>query len=307
MKLHVHVGVHKTATTYLQGQLAKKRQELNQVGVGVMALSKFRPFFTRHLMDHPVGEFRIEDHLEKFFGDGVPEDISGLILSDENLVGLCNGFISHGKVYRGSDDRLNRLRELLAGHEVTMFMAIRSYDSFTSSAYCEAMRHTQQFVRFNSFRSKFDIESLRWPAMIGRFVAALQPAEVKLWRFEDFRQHSDSIVKALAFGADVGEQPEQPKAERPSFSAPAVSVLETVAKRHGLKTAAELVNAVSEALPKGSGEGEYPAFDPWTEAEHESMTSLYNEDCAAIPAQYWFVPPGAPVGAEKRPQVATIV
>ena len=306
MKLHVHVGVHKTATTYLQGQLSKKKQQLNQAGVGAMGLGEFRPFFTRHLMELPVGQFRIEDHLEKFFGDGVPDDISGLILSDENLIGLCNGFISYGKAYRGSDERLNRLRELLAGHEVTMFMAIRSYDSFTSSAYCEAMRHTQQFVRFNAFRTKFDIESLRWPAMIGRFVAALQPAEVKLWRFEDFRQHSDSIFKALAFGADVGKQPEQPKAERQSFSAAAVSVLETLAKRHGPKTAAELVDAVSEGLPKGPGKGEYPAFDPWTAAEHQSMTSLYDEDCAAIPAKYWLVPPGAPVGAEKRSQVAAV-
>ena len=306
MKLHVHLGVHKTATTYLQGLLAKKKQRLNQAGVGAMGLGEFRPFFTRYLMDHPVGEFRIEDHLEKFFGDGAPADVRGLILSDENLVGLCNGLIAHGKAYRRSDSRLNRLRELLAGHEVTMFMAVRSYDSFTSSAYCEAMRHSQHFVTFDSFRSKFDIESLRWPAMIRRFSAALQPAEVKLWRFEDFREQSDHIFKALAFGVEAGKQPEQPKAERPSFSGAAVTVLETLAKRHGPKAAAELVDAVSEGLPKGSGKGEYPAFDPWAAEEHRSMIGLYDEDCAAIPAKLWLIPPGAPVVAGKRTQGAAV-
>jgi hypothetical protein len=306
MKLHVHVGVHKTATTYLQGQLAKKKQQLNQAGVGAMALGEFRPFFTRHLMDHPVGEFRIENHLEKFFDGGVPDKIRGLVLSDENLIGLCNGLISYGKAYRGSEARLERLRELLAGHEVTMFMAIRSYDGFTSSAYCEAMRHTQQFVRFDSFRSKFDREALRWPAMIRRFSAALRPVETKLWRFEDFRQQSDAIFDALAFGVDVGEQPEQPKAERPSFSGAAVSALEAIAKRHGQKTAAELVNAVSEGLPKGAGKGEYPAFDPWSADEHRSMAKLYDEDCAAIPAKYWLIPPGAPVASEKRAQPVAV-
>jgi hypothetical protein len=305
MKLHVHVGVHKTATTYLQGQLAKKKTELNQAGVGAMGLGEFRPFFTRHLMDHPVGTFRIEDHLEKFFVGAAPADIRGLVLSDENLIGQCNGLIAHGKAYPSSEVRLKRLKELLAGHEVTMFMALRSYDSFTSSAYCEAMRHTQQFVKFGAFRSKFDIESLRWPAMVQRFVAALQPAKVKLWRFEDFRQQSEPVFNALAFGVETAKQPEQPRAERPSFSGAAVSVLETLAKRHSPKTAAELVGAVSDSLPKGSGKGEYPAFDPWGAEEHASMVKLYDEDCAALPAEYWLIPPGTPVSADQKAPVAT--
>jgi hypothetical protein len=306
MKLHVHVGVHKTATTYLQGQLAKKKTELNQAGIGAMGLGEFRPFFTRHLMDYPVETFRIEDHLGKFFAGDAPADIRGLVLSDENLVGLCNGLIANGKPYRNSEARLNRLRKLLAGHEVTMFMALRSYDSFTSSAYCEAMRHTQQFVGFNSFRTKFDIEGLRWPAMVQRFAAALQPARVRLWRFEDFRQHSDRVFCELAFDCDTGKSPHEPKAERPSFSGAAVSVLEMLAKRHSPKTAAELVSAVSEGLPKGSGKGEYPAFDPWSAEERGSMATLYDEDCAAIPAEYWLIPPGTPVAAEKKTQVAAV-
>jgi hypothetical protein len=306
MKLHVHVGVHKTATTYLQGQLATRKAELNQAGVGAMSLGEFRPFFTRHLMDHPVGTFRIEDHLEKFFGGAAPADIRGLVLSDENLIGLCNGFIGSGKPYRSSEVRLKRLKELLAGHEVTMFMALRSYDSFTSSAYCEAMRHTQQFVKFGAFRSKFDIESLRWPAMVQRFAAALQPAKIKLWRFEDFRRQSDRVFRELVFNCDTGPQPHEPKAERPSFSGAAVKVLETIAKRHDQKTAAGLVGAVSESLPKGLGKGEYPAFDPWGGEEHASMAKLYDEDCAALPAEYWLVPPGTPVSADQKAPVVTV-
>jgi hypothetical protein len=306
MKLHVHVGVHKTATTYLQGQLAKKKPQLHQAGVGAMGLGEFRPFFTRHLMDHPVGTFRIEDHLEKFFGGKVPADIRGLILSDENLIGLCNQFIAQGRPYHNSEGRLKRLKRLLAGHEVTMFMALRCYDGFTSSSYCEAMRHTQQFVGFDEFHAKFDIESLRWPAMVRRFVAALQPAKVRLWRFEDFRLHSDRIFQELAFGYDASKQIHEPKAERPSFSGAAVSVLEMIAKRHDPETAAGLVGAVNEALPKGSGKGEYPAFDPWSAEERGSMATLYDEDCAAIPAEYWLIPPGAPVAAEKKTQVAAV-
>jgi hypothetical protein len=306
MKLHVHVGVHKTATTYLQGQLARRKPQLHQAGIGAMGLGEFRPFFTRHLMGHPVATFRIEDHLEKFFGSRVPVDIRGLVLSDENLIGLTNQFILHGKPYHVAEVRLKHLKQLLAGHEVTMFMALRCYDGFTSSSYCEAMRHTQHFDTFASFRAKFDLESLRWPAMVRRFVAALQPAQVRLWRFEDFRQHSDRVFRELAFGYDISKQTHEPRGERPSFSGAAVSVLEAIAKHHDPQTAAGLVDTVSAALPKGAGKGEYPAFDPWSADEHNSMAALYDQDCAAIPTGYWLIPPGAPVAAQRTAQVATV-
>src|SRR6202000_1132004 len=100
MKLHVHVGVHKTATTYLQALIAKNGQSLNSTGVGMVPLYPFRSFFTRNLMQFVPGEFRIEDHLERFFERGIPPSIRGLILSDENLVGICKGLVSHGKPYQ---------------------------------------------------------------------------------------------------------------------------------------------------------------------------------------------------------------
>jgi hypothetical protein len=181
---------------------------------------------------------------------------------------------------------------------VTMYMSIRSYGPYTSSAYCEAMRHTPEFVAFKKFRACFDIEALRWPAMIERFAAALKPAEIKLWRFEDFRDHSEAIFHDLAFGAEPGQATVDSKAERASFSEPAVTVLETLSSRLGPKMAAELVAEITDRLPKGSGKGEYPAFDPWSDEEHARMAALYDKDCAAIPPRYWLIPPGG--AAEKR-------
>jgi len=300
MKLHVHVGAHKTATTYLQGLFAKNKRLLNQAGVGAMALGQFRPFFTRNLMRFQVGEFRIEDHLDKFFVDGAPNDVRGLILSDENLIGLCNDLTATGKAYQRAEPRLKRARGLLAGHEITLFMAIRSYDDFTASAYCEAMRHTKQFDTFDAFRARFDLETLRWPKLIRRLQAALKPVEVKIWRFEDFRGHEDSVLKAIAFGADAGIKMEESKVERPSFSGAAVSILDMVSARLGPAAAAELVGPVSDILPKGAGKSHYPAFDPWSADDRRAMASLYNEDCGSIPDSMWLIPPGVGTAEKKR-------
>jgi hypothetical protein len=306
MKLHVHVGVHKTATTYLQGLFTKNKRSLNRAGVGAMALGQFRPFFTRNLMQHRVGEFRIEHHLDKFFEGGAPDDVRGLILSDENLIGLCNDLIATGKAYQRAEPRLERARGLLAGHQVTLFMAIRSYDDFTASAYCEAMRHTQQFATFDSFRARFDLETLRWPKLIRRLQAALKPADVKIWRFEDFRGHEDSVLKAIAFGADAGAKTEEAKVERPSFSGPAVSILEMISTRLGPSAAAQLVGPVSDILPKGTGNGHYPSFAPWEVDDRRAMASLYDEDCAAIPGSMWLIPLGEPLAGQPKAKVSAV-
>jgi hypothetical protein len=306
MKLHVHVGVHKTATTYLQGIFAKNKRLLNQAGVGAMALGQFRAFFTRNLMQHQVGEFRINDHLDKFFEDGAPDNVRGLILSDENLIGLCNDLIGTGKAYQRAEPRLKRARGLLAGHEITLFMAVRSYDDFTASAYCEAMRHTKQFATFDSFRARFDLKTLRWPALIKRLQAALKPTEVKIWRFEDFRGHEDSVLKAIAFGADAGAKTEDSKVERPSFSGPAVSILETISARLGPAAAAGLVGSVSDILPKGTGNGRYPSFDPWGADDRRAMASLYDEDCKSIPDDMWLIPLGKPIAGAPTAKVSAV-
>jgi hypothetical protein len=292
MQLHVHVGVHKTATTYLQGLVARNGPRLHHAGVGSMPLTPFRAFFTRNFMKFPAGYYRIEDHLDRFFPQGVPSNIRGLILSDENLIGMCNGFIVSGKPYQGAGRRLSHLKALLEGHRVTMYMSIRSYDHFIASAYCEAMRHSAEFATFASFRDKLDMESVRWPAMIEHFAAALKPAEIKLWRFEDFRDNGAAVFRDLAFGVDPGQPGADSKAERPSFSEPAVTVLETLSSRLGPKVAAEMVGEISQRLPKGSGKGEYPAFDPWSDEDHARMAALYDADCAAIPKGYWLIPPG---------------
>jgi len=299
MELHVHVGVHKTATTYLQGLVARNCRRLHNNGVGAMPLTPFRRFFTRNFMQFPAGPYRIEDHLDNFFPQGVPPNIRGLILSDENLIGICNGFVATGKPYQGAGKRLSQLKALLEGHRVTMYMSIRSYAHFASSAYCEAMRHTENFETFEAFRAKFNMESARWPAIIERFATALKPAEIKLWRLEDFRNNGDAVFRDLAFGVEPGDQGGNPKAERPSFSEPAVAVLETLAARLGPKVAAEMVNEISQRLPKGSGKGEYPAFDPWSAEDHARMAALYDQDCAAIPSHYWLIPPGAAAAKDR--------
>ncbi|MGH8868175.1 MAG: hypothetical protein ACRDYU_09280 [Actinomycetes bacterium] len=289
MRIHVHVGVHKTATTYVQGVLRHNLMALNEAGVGYVPMGTLRRWVTRQLMAYHPEDFEIEQHLDRFFPHGVPDQVTGLVLSDENLLGDCQTFVRTGCPYPRLEDRLGQLGRLLSGHEVSLFCAIRGYESFPASAYCEGMRHAG-FVPFTEFESRIDWQALHWPVILERMERALRPTELRVWRLEDFRGHAGQITSDLAFGQRLLMAVDTRRAERQSFSHLAVDALHAVAERLGQDVASELVRPVSDALPKGP---DRPAFTPWTGDRVERLRARYAENCRAIPRHRWVVPPSS--------------
>ena len=280
MRIHLHAGAHKTATTWLQSMLADSLAGLNESGVGYMPLERFRRSVTQNLMSTPPAELRPQKMLQRFFPTGIPADIRGVVISDENLIGTCGGFIRSGHLYRDAGMRLRRLRKVLAGNHLTLFFAIRSYDTFIPSAYCEVLRHAKAFVPFEDFRPRIALDQSRWPLVLSRMIKTLQPAGVVVWRYEDFRANADAIARMLAFDIDLRPESRTSDLERPSFSQIAVDVLGTIAERHGPAVAASLVNPVGDGLPKGE---EHKGFDPWNDDERAELRRLYEADCAELP------------------------
>jgi hypothetical protein len=126
------------------------------------------------------------------------------------------------------------------------------------------------------------MERSRWPAVFTRMCDALAPDEVVVWRYEDFRNNSDAIIRKLAFDIASPLDFHTRVKERPSFSAKAVDVIEHVARRFGPEVTSHVVNPIGEGLPRGE---EFAAFDPWEDYERQELRRLYEEDCAAFPAE----------------------
>jgi hypothetical protein len=287
MQIHIHIGVHKTATTYMQNTLHENRGKLRAAGIGYISLWELRQMFTESFMDFVPGEFKIEQLLPKFFDRNLPANIRGLIISEENLIGYCGGLLLSGHPFANAHARLTHLRALLSGHDITMFCAIRSYDSFLSSAYCEGIRNTQQFVAFEDFKDRLQWAKLQWPYLIQRFEECLAPDRAFLWRYEDFRQNSGRILDALTFNAGIDLSPPSGKnAEYVSFSQTTVAALEAMARAIGAPEASKLIDATANAYPKGE---KYPAFEPWTPAEEKLLRKLYKSDCQSIDPGKWLL------------------
>ena len=72
MQIHIHVGVHKTATTFIQSRLKGNLAKLNRAGIGYMPVWAFRTSFWKEPLKIDPATFRIEDHLGDFFPRGLP-------------------------------------------------------------------------------------------------------------------------------------------------------------------------------------------------------------------------------------------
>jgi hypothetical protein len=285
MEIHLHVGVHKTATTYLQQRLKADAPSLRRAGIGYAPLGRLRPFLTRQLMSFTPGDFRIEEHLGLFYGQqSIPAE-PRIIISDENLIGYCGTLVRDGQPFRNGPERLAHLRRLLAGHRIRLFVAIRSYDTFLASAYSEGLRNLNTFIDVDSFRRRIDIHQLRWPQLIADLADAVDALQIRLWRFEDFGAHLEAILQEMAFDVPVTAC-RLAGPERPSFSQLAVDVLESVAREHGVGTAGKLIGVIDQALPK---DRDHPAFNPWSLDEQAALADMYAQDCASIPQNRWLV------------------
>jgi hypothetical protein len=280
VKIHLHLGAHKTGTTYMQAALAANREPLAEAGVGFLPLTPFRNAITQNLMSLGPGEFSARKLIERFLPNGRQTGDGGIVMSDENLIGSPGELVRTGILYQNARLRSEQLQRILAGHEVALFFSVRSYDTYFASMYCEALRHSKEFIRFVDFRARINNERSRWPVVLEEILAGMQPSDVYLWRYEDFRPNAAQIIRRLAFGRDAPA--DGGGAERLSFSQTAVDVLTMIADRHGAATAGQLVNTFSDKLPKGA---EFETFDPWTDRQRRELTVAYEEDCAAIGAR----------------------
>jgi hypothetical protein len=289
LKIHLHVGVHKTATTFIQGRLKGNLSKLNRAGIGFMPVLAFRNTYVKNLMKIDPTKFRLEDHMDEFFPRGVPEKVRGIIISDENLLGLCGAMLNSGKIYAGVRMRLAHLRKLLAGHEVTLFCAVRRYDTFLASAYCEGLRTNVRYITFEDFSSRVNWKAISWLTMLQKFENGLKPDDVRYWRYEQFRPNAEMVLQELAFGHKLDQvDVDAGKVTYPSLSQAAVDALESVSERLGRGVASRLVRAISAALPKSEG---YPDFDPWGPQEKKRLGRRYDDDCRQIAAEKWLLAP----------------
>ncbi|CAN7444206.1 hypothetical protein [Rhizobium sp. LjRoot254] len=274
-RILLHIGAHKTATSYMQKKLALNVDLLARRGIHYDPLDVFRKNFTILLNE---GVTRENEFVQTLRGTARGMTI---LVSEENIMGVPGDLPREHKYYIRARERLARTAELFHTATPEIFLSLREYAGFAVSMYSEYIRH-QKYLPFAEYRAIFEASNFSWLSVIDDIHAAVPGAKLTLWDFADFRNLEKQVFQSmLGFDPDIFENPVGPVRE--SFSEVAIRAIEVLSGALKHNEVRKLINPIARNLPKGD---QYPAFDPMDAEAKASLKARYKADLAAIAAKY---------------------
>lgn len=186
MEVYLHLGAHKTATTFIQQTLQSNADKLAKIGIFTPKLEDIRVAITPGMAGKPMLDFEecISFMLENeaLFQGIAPNRV---ILSDENMVGFPAEIFAKGAFYLDAKQRLKVLKSWLPVAPAKIVFALRPYTTFFSSAYAQwlgpyAKKHgpKKQFIPREIIHEKISGLKRGWPAIIRDLHAVFPDSEI---------------------------------------------------------------------------------------------------------------------------------
>ncbi|WFE73627.1 hypothetical protein [Roseinatronobacter sp. S2] len=198
MKLHLHIGAHKTASTHLQHLLRNNVSRLQARSVACFGpqLLRTRMKLPQLGADHPAGQ-RLTAPLVLALQQAQSRG-QRLVISEENILGTTRAnIIACGhRLYPNADRRVTRFLTLVGARDVTLYLAVRNPPDFVNSAYGQQIKGGK-LINFESYIAGFDPLALRWSELVARLVACPAVGRLVLWRYEDYGQVLPDILAHL--------------------------------------------------------------------------------------------------------------
>ncbi len=288
--IRLHVGVHKTATTYIQKMLTLNRAQSAAMNLSYWPISIVRPLFhlaveeKRRSKTHKFASAMFgETDRQRHLGERMAQwfSLSGPItISEENILGESSDCQS-GTIYPEAEMRLGMLAERLPDRPVEVWLCIRSYPDFLASIYGESLRHGN-FLPLGTFMERNLAPQGQWPRLVDVIRRTMPRAKLIMWPYEKFRKHEPLILSQLS-GLDYSSlQPLDQSIVLPSASGKAIE--EMVACAAPL-TAQQRIFKMLELQYKFPLTDGTPRFSPWHDEIRASMEEAYKVDLAAIAAR----------------------
>ena len=279
-KVNLHIGAHKTATTFIQKVLRASKDSLTGHGIKYVPTQNVRKNVTHGLRAHKnrgisraATVTRIREYVESRF----PGDYTTLVISEENLVGNCRELYTKSDLYPNIKDRLQLVAEALQAYEVDVYFSVRGYVDFFPSAYCEFLRHND-FTTFETFLGGVDSDKDYWVGVIDSICDVFGADRTHVWAYEDFRKHSKRIMAELVSSADIRLSYDIDDA-RLSMSDMSIRALTKLDEILSPAETSRLVKAVTLAFPKGDG---YAGFSPWNDTQRAFWSGKYQGELDAL-------------------------
>jgi hypothetical protein len=266
-RIRFHIGAHKTATTHFQMTLARCRLA---AGTRYVPLKRLRRLLTSR-----VRKGRLILPWHRWYR-------GTWLFSDENILGTTANAL---EMYPQPASALH----YFADCDLTIFLCVRSYETFLPSAWGERLWHHP--VR--PFRP--ELPRRRWTDLVTELQDALPGVPIRVWCYEDYRTHSEDIISDYAGGAVERFPASSGSRPKSGFSGRAVKELERYA---GTKVGKRRLLSIRERYPLGD---DHPPFDPWSGDQRRALAEMYAEDLAALRERVTLWQPHDPLVGVNRP------
>lgn len=262
MKLILHTGAHRCATTSFQEYLRQNAPALAPQGIAIWGPQRTRGGLFHGIQPVPAAATgrdrvqraggRLKLHLQACRGEGVEQ----LLISDENMLGTLRENLRVGTLYGGAGERMARFAEAFGGAVTDLALNIRSQESYWTSVltYAVARGHpvptAAQLARLAAARRS-------WRDVITDIACAMPGVRLQVLPFEGF-----------------GSRPEAQLAALTGVAAPRTHArvrLSTSLCLQDLR--ASLPAAAAACLPEGSGR-----WRPFSEVQAAALREAYADD-----------------------------
>lgn len=269
MKLHLHIGAHKTATTHFQNVL-EINKGLYPSGYEYIPMDEFRRNVTQPL-DKGVN-FCKSDFDEIF--SSTP---SVLIISEENISGHLNKILfNYDYLYPQLESRLTRLADFIKTFdEVEVWFSVRAMDSILPSMYCEFLRCCK-FRPFEKILSGKYEQS--WMPVINTIRECLPEAKINIVQYENYTSNLPKIISHI-FNNNNGWNYQLNTRHRESFSHTTIDTF----RKYNLIIPKFLTRATLNYISRASSKRQIGGkFSPFSQHQKQLLQSLYASDLATI-------------------------
>lgn len=286
----IHTGAHKTATTHLQHVLSEASGRLIDTHLILPSKNltgRLDYLFPRSPFERIIPYWRLREATwtvpfarSRHLTDRLPLPPSGarsVVLSEENLLGPLWQVI-RGEYYPLSRFNLAVIDRLARQVPVTLFLSLRAPDTFFPSAYAEQLHHgPAPDGGFRDLGARLLARPPSWAQLVARIRKDAPAADLRIWRYEDYRMLSARIFKLLT-GQDSGPLDDLAAlAIRKGGSAVAVAEAEQLDPS---LSRPERLQRVSEIYADPALGG--PAFRPFTPEQSAILQDRYARDLQLI-------------------------
>jgi len=267
----LHLGVHKTATTYLQSRLNNSTEVLSENGIAYIPLGQLRRSVTSKLDDNHFASKEMLDAIRPYM------DCERLILSDENFIGGTFKPKTN-LIYESATRRIKKLLFLLGGFQIEIFITLRSYPEYFVSRYTESLRHFR-FFSFEQYYKSIDFELVTWMDVVENIKKA-GAKDITISDFGDiFADEKDyfySLLKKENIVLNAAD--DNPTIRRSKISKEAYDVVKYYGNKYSKSSIKKLMNLLDNT-PQNSPITE---FMPFTEKQIKAFAERYANELAML-------------------------